>query len=183
MLKTNQATELGATNGAEGIVEGWDSETKADGREKLRTLFVRLSAPPRDIQIPGLPTNIVPITCHTETVRCTLPNDSTLSISREQVQILPNFAMTDFQCQGRTRPSNPLDLRNCRNHQSVYTCLSRSATLEGTLILYPFDTRKIMGGMAPDLKRRTRRVPPRVTILTLRLSSPLTRMHLRHSRT
>ncbi len=51
--------------------------------------------------------------------------------------------MTDYCSQGRTRPFNVMHLNNCKSHQSYYTCLSRSATHEGTLILKGFDSSTI----------------------------------------
>lgn len=54
--------------------------------------------------------------------------------------------MTDYCSQGRTRPFNVIHLNNCRSHQSYYTCLSRSATHEGTLILHGFNSNMITGG-------------------------------------
>src|SRR5882762_10076309 len=56
-------------------------------------------------------------------------------IHRSQVWVLLNFSMTDYTSQGKTRPKNPVDLSNCRSHQSYYTCLSRSATASGTVIV------------------------------------------------
>src|SRR5258708_34722825 len=63
-------------------------------------------------------------------------------ISRSQVWILPNFSMTDYTSQGKTRPHNPVDLSNCRS-QSYYTALSRSATASGTVIVQSFSARPI----------------------------------------
>jgi hypothetical protein len=61
------------------------------------------------------------------------------SISREQVEVFPNFAMTDYASQGKTRPINIVDLNNCSGHQSYYTCWSRSASAADTIILQGFD--------------------------------------------
>ena len=156
LLKHNDATELCATNGAEAHVVGWDATPLAGERQRLLTVFVRLHKPPRHVQLPGLPENVLPITASIQRVKCDLPDDCVQTIRREQVWLLPNFAMTDFASQGRTRPFNPVDIRYSRTHQSIYTCLSRSATLQGTLILKPFDESKLRGGMAPDLAREMR---------------------------
>jgi len=56
--------------------------------------------------------------------------------------------MTDFASQGRTRINNVVDLHNCRNHQSVYTCLSRSASIDGTVLVQGFDASKVQGGLS-----------------------------------
>jgi hypothetical protein len=59
--------------------------------------------------------------------------------------------MTDYSSQGKTRPHNPVDLNNCRTHQSYYTALSRSASASGTVILQGFDAKKITGGASGAL--------------------------------
>ncbi|PSR87074.1 hypothetical protein PHLCEN_2v5260, partial [Hermanssonia centrifuga] len=156
LLKHNEATELCATNGAEGHVVAWDSQRSSNGKDVLRTVFVRLHQPPRDMQIRDLPINVIPVPSTSKTVLCTLWSGRKERVKRTQVFLLPNFAMTDFGCQGRTRPNNPVDLRHCLGHQSVYTCLSRSSTLSGTLILHSFDVKKVTGGAGKDLRREMR---------------------------
>ena len=52
----------------------------------------------------------MPLTRSTVRITCHLPDESKISISRSQIEILPNFAMTDFASQGKTRPYNPVDL-------------------------------------------------------------------------
>ena len=156
IIKYNVATELGITNGQEGTVVGWQSCKGNRGQKMLETVFIKLTNPPFDIKIPGLPQNIVPMTCSTNTITCSLPDDSKIQISRKQVEILPNFAMTDYASQGKTRKWNPVDLNNCRSHQAYYTALSRSATAEGTVILQGFDTRKITEKASGALRQEFR---------------------------
>ncbi|KAF8589213.1 hypothetical protein K439DRAFT_1254239, partial [Ramaria rubella] len=64
--------------------------------------------------------------------------------------------MTDYGCQGRTRPNNVVDLGGCLTHQSYYTCLSRSASASGTVILQNFEPNKIMGGASGWLRQEFR---------------------------
>ncbi|KAJ3552729.1 hypothetical protein NM688_g3999 [Phlebia brevispora] len=156
MLKHNEATELSATNGAEGIVVGWQAYPLTNEKQALRVVFVQLTNPPQPVQLNDLPLNVVPVVANTQSVDAVLPNDEPKTIRRQQPWMLPNFAMTDFSAQGRTRPFNPVDLRHCKGHQSVYTCLSRSSTLDGTLILYPWNERKVTRGLSSDLKREFR---------------------------
>lgn len=169
ILKTNEATELCATNGAEAHVVGWNSTRKVSEGESLKTLFVQLAKPPRDIQLEGLPKNVVPMNASPVQVkRCLLRDDSKVSLSRCQVNVLPNFAMSDYGSQGKTRPYNVVDLRNCKNHQSFYTALSRSSSLEGTIILFPFNPAKITQGATGDLRREFRELEILDDITTMR---------------
>jgi hypothetical protein len=104
MIRNNDATELCITKGQEAFVTGWNDKRGPHGKRVLNTLFVRLDKPPKDVQIEGLPKNVVPIIMATKTVPCIFPNDLKESIERQQLWILPNFAMTDYAAQGKTRP-------------------------------------------------------------------------------
>ncbi|PBK87388.1 hypothetical protein ARMGADRAFT_939086, partial [Armillaria gallica] len=99
------------------------------------TLFAYLIDPPSSVSIPGLPENVVPLVRSSQSVTCFLPDNATLSINRTQIEIIPNFAMTDYCSQEKTHPVNPVDPMNYRSHQSYYTSLSRSASAEGTVFL------------------------------------------------
>ena len=100
------------------------------GQLMLETLFVKLLNPPRCITLSELPPNVVPLTHTTNNITCKLPDDSKISLSRSQVEVLPNFAMTDFESQGKTHPFNPVDLSNCHSHQAYYTALSKGVQLQ-----------------------------------------------------
>src|ERR1700683_3680792 len=60
--------------------------------------------------------------------------------------------MTDYTSQGKTRPKNPVYLSNCRSHQSYYTCLSRRATADGTVIVQSFSPQLITCGASGYLR-------------------------------
>ncbi|KAI0069492.1 hypothetical protein K474DRAFT_1559656, partial [Panus rudis PR-1116 ss-1] len=135
------------------IVMGWKTRPLSNERDALDTVFVKLTAAPKPIQLDGLPENVVPIVHHTQDIQCKMPNDKTITISRDQVSLLPNFAMTDFNSQGRTRPFNVCDLQNCGSHQSMYTCLSRGSSFDGTLIVQGFDSRKLTQGVSGHLRQ------------------------------
>ena len=136
MIKKNLATECCVTNGAEARVVGWKCRPLDDtGKMQLETVLVELIAPPTPIQLKELPLDVISIYKIQTKVKCIMPNGKVLSISRDQVPPVPNFAMTDYSSQGRTRINNVIDLNNCKNHQSIYICLSRESTYEGTAII------------------------------------------------
>ncbi|KAF8229200.1 hypothetical protein L208DRAFT_1287682, partial [Tricholoma matsutake] len=89
-------------------------------------------------------------------VLCFTPSDVALKINGSQVPILPNFAMTDYASQGKTRDINVVDLSSCRDHMSYYTCLSRGSTAEGTVIVQGFNPHKIMCGASGYLRQEFR---------------------------
>ena len=85
-----------------------------------------------------------------------MPNNEQLSVYRDQIPLIPNFAMTDYNSQGRTRLFNVVDLHNCPSHQSMYTCLSRGSTYDGTVIIQGFNDKKIRGGISGFLRQEFR---------------------------
>ena len=156
MIWNNDATELCITKGQEGFVAGWQYQIGPYGKRILDTLFVKLDKPSKNINIPGLPENVVPIVKTSKTIQCTYLNDSSVSIERQQVPILPNFAVTDYASQGKYRPKNIVHLSSCHSHMSYYTCLSRSTTAAGTIIIQGFDPSVITRGCSGYLRQEFR---------------------------
>jgi hypothetical protein len=110
MIQNNAATEMCITKGQEAIVHAWDSHKTPEGRDVLDTLFVKLTNPPTPVKLDGLLLNVIPLTRTCVTTSCQLPDDTSLMVSRSQVEALLNFAMTDYASQGKTRPDNVVDL-------------------------------------------------------------------------
>jgi Helitron helicase-like domain at N-terminus/PIF1-like helicase len=156
MIRNNEATELCITKGQEGHVAGWQSAIGPHGQLMLDTLFVKLDQPAKTIKIKDLPDNIVPLTKIPSSILCVTPSELALRISRSQIPVLPNFAMTDYASQGKTRFINVIDLSSCRDHLSYYTCLSRGSTAEGTVIIQGFSEYKIMCGASGYLRQEFR---------------------------
>lgn len=156
MIRNNDATKLCITKGQEGICIGWDAIVGLHGKQVLDTLYMELKNPSKLIQFQGLPLNIVPIPRTSTDMRCRLPDDTEVTVRREQVVVLPNFAMTDYSSQGKTRPDNIVDPGHSKNHQSYYTALSRSASAAGTVLVQSFDEKKITGGVSGHLQQEFR---------------------------
>lgn len=158
IIRNNEATELCMTKGQEGFVRGWSSKSIPgyDDKQTLETLFVELISPPKNVTIPHLEPGVVPLTKISTALTAVLPNDQTVKLSRQQVPILPNFAMTDYTSQGKTRPVNVVDIKKCRNHQAIYTCLSRGKTAADTLILRDFKGSKLQGGLHGRIRQEFR---------------------------
>lgn len=156
MIRHNIATELCITKGQEGSVAGWTYHVGPYQKKVLDTLFVRLTKPPSTVKIDGLPKNVVPITKISTPTRCRFRDDQIRHVDRLQVPVLPNFGMTDYASQGKTRPNNVVELSHCQTHQSYYTALSRSATADGTVIVQSFSPVPIMGGASGWLRQEFR---------------------------
>ena len=104
MIRYNYATEICMTHGQEGFVHRWQSKQGSNGQTILDTLCVRFKDPPTCVKVPGLPDNVVPIYPTTTNISAVLPNDEKFYIARMQVEVLVNFAMTDFGLQGKQGP-------------------------------------------------------------------------------
>ncbi|KAF8811803.1 hypothetical protein BYT27DRAFT_7019230, partial [Phlegmacium glaucopus] len=155
------------TKGQDATVYDWQTVQGSRGQCMLDTLFVKLVNPPQSVQLEDLPLNVVPLTRTITNTQCLLPSDETINISRSQVEVLPNFSMTDYTSQGKTRLFNVVDLSDARSHQSYYTALSRSASAAGTMILQGFDTHKITGGASGALQQEFRELEMLDDITTL----------------
>jgi len=173
MIRNNDATELCITKGQEGHVVGWKSGIGSRGQLVLETLYVKLDRPAKNINIEGLPENVVPLMKVKKSVKCTFPNGVSIPIRRSQVQVLPNFAMTVYSSQGKTRPDNVVILNSCRDHLSYYTALSRSSTAEGTVIIQGFNPNKITCGAPGYLRQEFRELELMDEITRLRFEDKL----------
>ncbi|KAJ7122511.1 hypothetical protein C8R43DRAFT_841236, partial [Mycena crocata] len=175
MIKANEATELCITKGQEGIVLGWDASVGPNDQKVLDTLFVELCDPPRTVQLPDLPENVVPIGRSSNHITTLLQDDSLLSLIREQSMVLPNFAMTDYGSQGKSRGKNPVHLNNCKDHRSYYVALSRGFRADDTIIMQGFDPKKITTGLSGYLRQEFRELELLDEITRLRFESNLPR--------
>ena len=143
------------------------------GKLVLDTLFVQLTSPPHVVKLDGLPENVVPIAKMSQTIECTMKSDQIRKVECEQCCVLPNFSMTDYGSQGKTCPYNPVDLQHSNSHQSYYTCLSCSASAEGTLIVQSFQPSVITGGCSGWLRQEFRDLELLDEITRLRFLSQL----------
>jgi len=170
MIRNNFAMELCMTKGQEGFVYAWQSQS-INSVNTLDMLFVLLSDPPMLVKLDGLPLNIVLLAKNSVSTTCNLLDDSSLNISRSQAELLPNFAMTDFASQGKTRRNNVVDLRYAWSHQGYYTSLSCSTSAAGTLILGGFHPSKITSGASGALRQEFHK---------LELLDEITTLHYEH---
>ncbi|KAF6745670.1 hypothetical protein DFP72DRAFT_824161 [Ephemerocybe angulata] len=169
IIRYNEATELCITRGQEARVVGWTAfkYPQWPGRKYLDVLYVELTNPPHTVNLPHLPKNVVPLTRNTESIDAQLPNDEYVRLARSQIPVLPNFAMTDYSAQGKTRKHNVVDLTECRNFQAVYTCLSRGTSLKGTLVVRDFEDSLLKGELDGALRQEYRELDYLTTITDL----------------
>jgi hypothetical protein len=102
-----------------------------------------------------------------------LPDDTHINISQNQVEVLPNFAMTDYASQGKTWLQNVVDLGHSETHQAYYTALSRGSTAAGTLIFSGFHPHKIQGEGSGALRQEFHELEMLDTITALQFYGQL----------
>ena len=95
---------------------GWQAGRGIHGQLVLDVLFVKLDRPAKTVKIDGLLEKVVHITRDSKNVECTFSSDLKEYLHRSQVWVLPNFSMTNYTLQGKTRPKNSVDLSNCRSY-------------------------------------------------------------------
>jgi hypothetical protein len=75
IIRNNDATELCITKGQEAYVVGWDAIDGPKGQKVLETLYLELKNPPKTVELPFLPVNVIPMTRTSKKIKCNLPND------------------------------------------------------------------------------------------------------------
>ncbi|KAJ3845369.1 hypothetical protein F5878DRAFT_685180, partial [Lentinula raphanica] len=173
IIRHNFATELSITKGQKGFVYAWHMCQGNFGQQVLETIFVLLDNPPSEVQIENLPLNVVPISRRKSNGYIALPDDTKICITRNQVDLLPGFAMTAHASQGQSLTSNAVDLNTLNDHHGWYTALSRSRSADRTLILQGFDSSKITGGASGALRREYRELELLDELTTLRFANKL----------
>ena len=108
----NISTELGITNGSQGIVRKIFTEPCANNYSVAKCIFVEF--PDSTVEIPGLPLGCFPLTPTTWKFSVTL-KDSTdtkqnVHVSRSQLNLQPAFAITGHAARGKTLPHVVVDL-------------------------------------------------------------------------
>ena len=96
LLNRNDTTELNVISGAEATIRSQKSSTLADGWPILDVIFVELKNPPTPMKLRGLPLDTVPICRAKQSLYVGFSNKHLLGVNRDQIPLLPNFAMTDY---------------------------------------------------------------------------------------
>lgn len=78
-------------------------------------------------------------------------------IKRTQLPISPGFAMTTHKAQGQTMERAIIDFEGCTGSEAPYVMLSRVKSLDGLLILRPFNKKKISCRQSEDTRIEEKR--------------------------
>ena len=110
----NVSTELGITNGSQGVVRKIFTKPCANNYSMARCVIVEFAD--SNIGIPGLPPCHFPLTPTTWKFTTTLSDPAgvkrNLHVSRSQLNLQPAFAITGHAAQGKTLPQVLVDLHD-----------------------------------------------------------------------
>lgn len=152
MFTQNFDVESGIVNGSTGILKQIRYRTDADGNRHAISCIVDVpdtTGPP----MPDLPNGYSVALEDTVDMRFTHPYSlKKCTIKRTQVPIIPAFAMTAHKSQGQTLPKVVLDLECCHGTESPYVMISRVKSLDGLLILRPFQKKRIQSRQSEDTR-------------------------------
>jgi hypothetical protein len=152
----NLATELGISNGSPGTLVSIKYE-EIEGRRYPISAQVDFRAyTNRDSNSPH--PHRVTLKPITTTIHVRVPNaEKTYSATRAQLPLIPAFAFTSHNAQGRSLDVCCIDLASCPSIQSAYVMLSRVRSLKGLAILRPFKLDRIQNHISQELREELRR--------------------------
>jgi hypothetical protein len=173
MIRNNDATELCITKGQEGHVVGWKSGIGSRGQLVLETLYVKLDRPAKNINIEGLPENVVPLMKIQKICQVHISKWCFNSYSSITSSSFTKFCNDSVFIPRQNSSNNVVILNSCRDHLSYYTALSRSSTAEGTIIIQGFNPSKITCGAPGYLRQEFRELELMDEITRLRFEDKL----------
>ena len=154
-LTENIATELGLSNGSEGTVVSLKYEEK-DNRRYLISVTVDF---PSYTGGEGSCPHHVTLKPLSSTFTFTIPgSDRAYGATRHQVPLIPGFAYTAHNSQGRSLNTACIDFASCTSIACAYVMLSRLKSLEGLSILRPFSFDKINKHAPEDVRNELKRM-------------------------
>jgi hypothetical protein len=153
----NIATELGISNGSPGTLVSIAYEIK-EGRRYALSADIDFKAyhnskptvvHPHRVTLKPIPSSI----------QYLLPgSDKPYTANRWQLPLIPAFAFTSHNVQGRSLDVCCIDLAGCPLIQSTYVMLSQVWSLKGLCILRPFVLDRIQNHISQELRSELQRV-------------------------
>jgi hypothetical protein len=154
----NFDVEGGIVNGSTGILKQIRYTIDGAGRRHAISCVVELSDASSP-SLPHLPSEHFVALQDTVELTFTHPfSKKKCLIKRTQVPILPAFAITVHKAQGRTLGRAIVDIESCRGTESPYVMISRVTSLDGLLILRPFNKSKISCHQSEESRHESRRL-------------------------
>lgn len=120
----------------------------------------------------------------TRTIHFKLPtSDTVYSASRHQLPLIPAFAFTSHNSQGRSLEKACIDLASCVSIQSAYVMVSRLKSRKGLCILRPFNLSVIQKHVSEEIRNEMTRTSKLETQTLLAWKSRLSWYYNSHDST
>lgn len=124
--------------------------TRHTGERHLQSSVVEMDDVCPD-PMPHLSSGSYPIMVDMTKITSTHPfSKCSCSIACMQVLIVPVYAVMAHWAQGQSMEKVIVDLQSCRGTKSPYVMVSRATSLDGLLILCPFQQKKITCALSQD---------------------------------
>jgi PIF1-like helicase len=147
----NLSTDLGITNGSQGIVRRLDTAICPAGFTYCTCVLVEF--PESKVILPDLPKGYFPIVPVTTTFTTVLTLEDgtkiTIQLTRSQVPVQPGFAVTGQSAQGKTLPSVLANLHD--GGFGAYVAASRAPNRKGLCITEPVTLQQLNKPLPHDL--------------------------------
>jgi hypothetical protein len=152
LVSQNFDVEGGIVNGSYGTVKSIRYYLNELGERHLRSCVVEINDACLD-PMPHLSVQNYPIISDTTKISYTHPfSKRSCSFARTQVPIVPAYAITAHRAQGQSMEQIIVDLESCQGTEAPYVMISRATSLDGLLILRPFQQKKISCALSQDAR-------------------------------
>ncbi|KAJ7247544.1 hypothetical protein C8J57DRAFT_1080718 [Mycena rebaudengoi] len=152
----NIATELGISNGSPGTLISVIYEEIETRRYAISAEVDFRAYKNSDPNAPH--PHRVTLKPVTNQIHFRLPNSATVySATRSQLPLIPAFAFTSHNAQGRSLDVCCIDLASCPTIQSAYVMLSRVRRLKGLCILRPLGLDRVHNHISEELRTEMKR--------------------------
>lgn len=158
MITQNYDVEDGAVNGSRGILRRIRYRMDEHGKRHAISCVVEVEDYSGD-PLPHLPRHFVPCLQDSVDIEFVHPySKKKCRIRRTQVPLAPAFAITAHKSQGQTLSRVVIDLESSRSCESAYVMVSRVTSLQGLIVLRPFDSKRISSRMNQHLREEFKRL-------------------------
>ncbi|KAF5343263.1 hypothetical protein D9757_015149 [Collybiopsis confluens] len=160
ILTQNYDVSSGIVNGCCGTLKSVRYRLDGMGRRHALSCVIESDTVVQPAALPGLDDvqHIVALEDKTGMTFVHPHSKKKCTFQRTQVPLAPAFAMTAHKAQGRTLAAAIVDIESCRGTESPYVMISRVKSLDGLLILRPFQAKKIQCRASEDSRREARRL-------------------------
>jgi len=158
LVSQNFDVEGGVVNGSKGTITQIRYHIDEENHRYLNSVVIHIPDS-SDEKMGLLPPHHLPILPDSTDIVFEHPySNQKCHIQRTQVPILPAFAMTAHRAQGQTLERVIIDLQSCKGTEAPYVMASRAQTLNGLLILRPFEKKKICCRESEDARKEKERL-------------------------